>query len=212
MIYTDLTMSYSDEIPGFGISPARNIIEDGWNATTLQIYSHSGTHMDAPKHFDVGSKTIDQFEIREFISDRAWVIDLSTVNESHLITLSDVKDQLLHFQKGDSILLRTDWYKRFGTDVYRNKLPRLSRDLAQWMATNEVGMLGVEPPSVADVNNIEEVTIIHTILLPSVIIIEGLCNLDRLKSKMVTFIALPLKIKGGDGAPCRAIVIEKDKE
>jgi arylformamidase len=60
---------------------------------------------------------------------------------------------------------------------------------------------------VADVNNLPEVTLIHEILLDKIIIVEGLCNLDQLQTDLVTFIALPLKIKGGDGAPCRAIAI-----
>ena len=69
--------------------------------------------------------------------------------------------------------------------------------------------LGVEPPSVADVFNLEEVTRIHQILLTGkVVIVEGLTQLDQLSEKQVTFIALPLKIEAGDGAPCRAMAIE----
>ncbi|HRX80869.1 MAG TPA: cyclase family protein, partial [Pirellulaceae bacterium] len=70
-----------------------------------------------------------------------------------------------------------------------------------------VALIGVEPPSVADVNNIEEVTEIHRILLGGgIVIVEGLVNLDQLPSK-VEFIALPLKIRGGDGCPVRAIAV-----
>ena len=57
----------------------------------------------------------------------------------------------------------------------------------------------------ADVNNLEEVTRIHQILLGAeIVIVEGLTNLDGLSSERVFFCALPLKIAGGDGAPCRA--------
>ena len=70
-------------------------------------------------------------------------------------------------------------------------------------------MLGVEPPSVADVNNLEEVTRIHRILLEGgVVIVEGLANLSALTKPKVTLIALPLKIAAGDGAPARAVAIE----
>jgi kynurenine formamidase len=70
-------------------------------------------------------------------------------------------------------------------------------------------MIGVEPPSVADVNNLTEVTTIHEILLKGVVIIEGLSNLEKLQSNCVELIALPLKIKNGDGSPARVIAIEK---
>ena len=69
-------------------------------------------------------------------------------------------------------------------------------------------MLGVEAPSVADVNNLEELTEIHRILLEGdVIIVEGLANLDRIEQEQFLFAALPLKVRGGDGAPCRAFAI-----
>ncbi|MEL7122642.1 MAG: cyclase family protein, partial [Bacteroidota bacterium] len=71
-------------------------------------------------------------------------------------------------------------------------------------------MLGVEPPSVADVNNLVEVTQIHTTLLQGkVSIIEGLTNLESISSDKVWLMALPLKIKDGDGAPARVIAFSK---
>ena len=71
-------------------------------------------------------------------------------------------------------------------------------------------MLGVETPSIADVNNLPEVTLIHKILLGGgVNIVEGLTNLDALApGEKVFFAALPLKIAGGDGCPCRAFAFE----
>ena len=78
------------------------------------------------------------------------------------------------------------------------------------MGEKGVNMLGVEPPSVADVNNRAEVTEIHTILMQNdVVIVEGLTNLDKISGNKVTLIAMPLKIEKGDGAQARVIVIEE---
>ena len=78
------------------------------------------------------------------------------------------------------------------------------------MVQKSIGILGVEPPSVADVNNLEEVTKIHQILLGGdVIIVEGLCNLDLIEKPKVKLIALPLKVTNGDGAPARVIAIQE---
>jgi kynurenine formamidase len=64
---------------------------------------------------------------------------------------------------------------------------------------------------VADVNNLQEVTEIHLILLGGgVIIVEGLTNLGSLTQERVLFGAMPLKVEGGDGCPCRAFAIEGD--
>ena len=206
----DLTLTYDKNVAGFDTEPARLLERDGWNARTLHIYSHAGTHMDAPVHFGVSDATIDQFKPEDFFSKRAWIVDLTGLGNAHLIELTDVLPQIPHFEKGDSLLLKTNWYQKLGTSEYRNALPRISENLAHWMVKNEVKIVGVEPPSVADVNNMVEVTLIHKILLGSVIIVEGLCNLDKIEAKCVELIALPLKIKDGDGAPCRVIAIEND--
>jgi kynurenine formamidase len=72
-----------------------------------------------------------------------------------------------------------------------------------------VNILGVEPPSVADVNNLEELTRIHkTLLGANITIVEGLANLSALTQEKVFFVAAPLKIEGGDGCPCRAFALE----
>ena len=57
--------------------------------------------------------------------------------------------------------------------------------------------------------NLDEVTAIHRILLGGgVIIVEGLTNLEALRQERVLFGAMPLKIEGGDGSPCRAFALE----
>jgi kynurenine formamidase len=107
------------------------------------------------------------------------------------------------------LLFRTDWHKRYGTPEYRNELPRISLALAHWLVERRVAMIGVEPPSVADVNNMQELTEVHqTLFRGNVLIVEGLAHLDQITSQTVEFIALPMKITGGDGSPVRAIAIE----
>ncbi|MGA1232838.1 MAG: hypothetical protein ACO3VR_02730, partial [Lutimaribacter sp.] len=67
-------------------------------------------------------------------------------------------------------------------------------------------LVGVEPPSVADVNNLVEVTLIHRILLgANITIVESLKNLHLIQQDRIEFIALPLKLHQGDGSPVRAL-------
>lgn len=208
----DLTMTYTEEMPGVSFDQAKDLTKDGWNAKTLHLYSHAGTHMDAPCHFGMDGPTIDAFPVADLIVD-CHVVNLTgiapkaTIECSHL---GAVEDQL---KAGEGLLLQTGWSAFVGQDRYRKALPRISESLAHWCAERQVKMLGVEPPSVADVQNLEEVTRIHQILLSAgVIIVEGLVNLDRITSSRVEVIALPLKIKNGDGAPARVIAIEHQNE
>lgn len=204
----DLTLTLSNEMKGVSITVAKSLVNDGWNATTLELYSHNGTHMDAPLHFEVNQESIDEIAVDRFIT-QAWVVDLSGISPRALITVADMAPIADSIQKGESLILRTDWSKRLGTKSYRDELPRISEELAQWLGKKGVGLLAVEPPSVADVNNLEEVTKIHTILMEhDIIIVEGLTNLDQLTKEQVTLIATPLKIHRGDGAPARVLALE----
>lgn len=206
----DLSLSVSNEMPGVEIRTARQLEKDGWNATTLELYSHCGTHMDAPRHFLPAGQTLDQQPLNVLVGP-ATVVDLAPAAPRALIEVEHVESIVGTPTPGARLLLRTDWHQRFGTAAYRNELPRISLKLAEWLVAHEVALVGVEPPSVADVNNIEELTAVHqTLFRGNVVIVEGLAHLDRIKSNSVEFIALPLKIMGGDGCPVRAIAIEHE--
>lgn len=204
----DLTRVIVHGDSGVQLETAKTMGTDGWHAKTLHLYSHSGTHMDAPFHFEVNEQTIDNIAVSRFVG-KAWLVDLSVVESRHSITVSDLGDVANTLSEGDSLLIKTGWSINFGTPKFRDELPRISKELALWCGEKKVNMLGVEPPSVADVNNIKEVTEIHQILMKNdIIIIEGLVNLEQIKSSVITLIALPLKVKNGDGAPARVIAIE----
>lgn len=205
----DLSLSVNNEMAGVDISVAKRLEVEGWNATTLNLYSHCGTHMDAPKHFLPGGAALDAQDLSVCVGN-ALVVDLAPAQPKQLLEVSDldsVKDLIV---PGARLLLRTDWHKRFGTEAYRHELPRISLGLAEWLVERRVALVGVEPPSVADVNNMQELTEVHqTLFKGEVLIVEGLANLDQLQKPEVEFIALPMKITGGDGSPVRAIAIER---
>lgn len=205
----DLTLAFDEHIAGFQRLPAKSLQQDGWNASQLHIYSHAGTHMDAPWHFEISETYIDELPLEKLLNVRAWVADLRGIAAAAMIEVEHLQGLIHKIQPGDSLLLCTNWSKKLGTAEYRNALPRLSPAFAHWCVQKQINMLGVEPPSVADVNNLEEVTLIHQILLKGgVTIVEGLCNLDLIQQQPVLLTALPLKIKKGDGSPARVLVTE----
>ncbi len=204
----DLTMPINNDLRGASVTTEKTIAEHGWNATTLTLYSHCGTHMDAPRHFVDGAAGIDRQPL-EACCGPARVLDLTPVQSRELLGIDRLQPWADQIQPGDRLLLRTDWHQRAGTDAYRNELPRISVELARWLVERRIALIGVEPPSVADVNNRTELTEVHrTLLGGNVTIVEGLAHLDKIRSEVVEFVALPLKITDGDGSPARAIAIE----
>jgi arylformamidase len=205
----DLTLTMRPGMRGVAWDQSRTLERDGWNARTLHLYSHAGTHMDAQTHFAAGPGTIDTTPLSRCMGS-AWVVNLDGIADRTLISISHLGEIAAKFQPGESLLLRTGWSRHVeDPQHYRDHLPRISDELAHWCVDNQVNILGVEPPSVADVNNAEELTRTHHILLGgNITIVEGLTNLDALTQEKVFFVAAPLKIEGGDGCPCRAFAIE----
>lgn len=205
----DLTLPVRPGMRGVAMESTFTVERDGWNASTWHLYSHSGTHMDAPIHFAAGPGTIDQTPLTTCIGP-AWVIDLRGCAPQALHTVADLGPVAAAFQPGDSLLLHTGWSAHVDNPaLYRDGLPRLSEALATWCVDRRVRLLGVEPPSVADVNHLPEVTRIHQILLGGgVTIVEGLTHLDQLTADRVVFGAMPLKLTGSDGSPVRAFAFE----
>ncbi|WP_109829548.1 cyclase family protein [Reichenbachiella versicolor] len=209
-IIHDLTHSLNDQMVGFSSKPAKTLTKDGWNARTLSIYSHAGTHMDSPFHFGVSNETIDDFTPENLMCS-ADILEVEIKEAKQLITIESLGTLAKNFTSGNGLLICTKWSDKLNDINFKKDLPRISEDLAIWCVEKKVKILGVEPLSVADVENIEEVTKIHQILLGGkVVILEGLKNLDKIKKKEVFLIALPLKIENGDGAPARVIAFEEN--
>lgn len=204
----DLTLSFQDGTRGYGWETANTVERDGWNARTLHLYSHAGTHMDAQVHFAAGPETIDRIPL-DRCSGVARVVHLPDTVPKELLTPGHLGAVAGTFRRVEVLLLATGWSRHVDDPaVYRDGLPRIGEELATWCVERGVKLLGVEPPSVADVNNPVEITRIHHILLKGgVTIVEGLTNLDQLGDGGAWFVAAPLKIEGGDGCPCRAFAV-----
>ena len=208
MKIVDLTLTYEEGMRGVAFENAKSKSVDGWNSKTLHLYSHAGTHMDAPFHFEVNNQTIDKFEVSRFVCE-SWVIPIDA-HAGQKIKLEDLGVYADLIEKGDGVILKTGWSAHVNENIYRDQLPGIHESLANWFVGQGINMLAVETPSVADVTDLETVTKIHEILLAGdIIIVEGLTNLDSVSKQKVKLNALPLKIKGGDGAPARVIAMEK---
>lgn len=207
----DLSLPLYHGMRGVTTEPHTRIAEEGYNTTTLHLYSHAGTHMDAPLHFIDGGSTIDEILPAHCIGP-ALVANVTHVEPNGLIEVVDLADYAGRIGPGVRLLLRTDWSLHAELDDYRSHMPRISADLARWLVAREIALIGVEQPSVASVRpeNRRELTEVHQILLGAgIVIVEGLANLHELRSELVQFIALPLKIRGCDGSPVRAVAIEE---
>lgn len=157
---------------------------------------HTGTHVDAPFHFDNEGATIDELDINRFIG-RARLIDVSHCKSIGASELSDVN---LH--DVNHILLRTSAHQN--PDHFPENIPPLMPDLAPFLKEHGIQLVGVDVPSVDPLDS-KDMAAHHALHQHGIAILENVV-LHHLQPGNYDLIALPLPIKGADGSPVRAIV------
>jgi kynurenine formamidase len=182
-------------------------------AMALTLSDHSGTHVDAPCHFNPDPKaaSIDEVPLENFYTE-AICLDLSHVPLKHEISVAEMEEALKasgqQIKKRDTVLLEMGVNKRlWGTPAYLHDFPGLHVDAVHWLADKGIIMFGVEAVSPAPEGEpnfkahmaCAERGITH---------MECLWNLDELVGKgRFRFIGFPLKIRGGTASPIRAVAL-----
>jgi len=197
-----------------------------YTANNFSTAEHGGTHIDAPIHFAKGGQSVEEIPLEKLMGN-AIKIDVSSIaleNADYLIRINDFIDwevkMGMEIPYGSIVLLQTgfskyypDKIKYLGTDergehaVKQLHFPGLSPDAAQWLVKNRnINAIGIDTPSI-DYGQSEYFKS-HVILLSQNIpAFENLTNLDKLPLHNFEIIALPMKIKGGSGAPLRIVGI-----
>ncbi|MDO7788105.1 cyclase family protein [Desulforamulus aquiferis] len=183
--------------------PICSLEQEGFVETELNLYSHTGTHIDSPAHIISGGKTLDLFGTEYFLGP-AMVIDVSRSKEISLAHLTPLRAEL---QQVRFVILYTGWDQHWGTEEYFKDFPVLTAEAAKWLVS--LGLKGVCIDAISVDAVKDTLTLpIHRILLGNdVLVIENLTNLQELIGVKLTFCCLPIKTKHADGAPARAIAI-----
>lgn len=208
----DLTLPVRDGMRGVRIEPHTHVSTHGFTTSNYHLYSHSGTHMDAPLHFLQDGNTIDRLDLTDCVGD-AVLVDCSQAQPNQVLEPAELAGQAKLIALHRRVLIRTDWDKHAENETwYRENMPRLSPALAHWLVAHGVRLIGLETPSVASLRpeHKAELAEVHQILLRAgMVIVESLSGLRHVRGTVVHFVALPLKIVGRDGSPVRAIAIEE---
>ena len=167
------------------------------------FYVHGFTHVDSPLHYLANTKSIDKVPIETFFGDCA-VLDISYKKDKEPITANDLEENGENIKENDIVLAksRLDEKYSYKTKEYWLNAPYFTLDACYWLVEKKVKAVALDFPFVG----VER----HSILLREGIgIIEYLCNVGRLTKKRVKLFAVPLKIIGATGSPCRAFAVEE---
>ena len=207
----DLSLDLYDQAPTYdpdpntSITPHLQVSDLGYNITRVDISSHVGTHLDAPFHFFDEGRTVEDLELTRCIGP-AFVLDLTYKKALEEIRVEDL-DGDDRIQPGCRLIFHTGWYREFATKRYFSDQPYLGVDSCRWLVDRGVRTIALDMPTTYPA---DYMTTHHILLGAEMLIIEGLTNLDQLTQDEVVLMALPLRIRGRDGSPCRVLAIEGD--
>lgn len=204
----DLTHTIKNDMPVYPgteqptLTTACTIETAGYRETLLHMFSHTGTHMDAPAHMLLDGAPLDSYGADKF-TGTAVVVDCRGEADISLPLL-----KRYDLDGVDFVLFCTGWDKKWGTPDYYEGFPCLTADAAAYLASLPLKGVGedtisLDPCDSADFPN-------HITLLGADFVnTENLTGLDALIGRRFTFVTLPLKFENSDGCSCRAIAMEE---
>ena len=182
------------------MSPTTTIDEEcPVNTSLLTIFSHTGTHVDAPFHFDAQGAKIHELDLKALIG-YCTVIDVSYKKDK--FTVDDIKN--LDIKIFDRILFKT--YSSFPKDSWDRHFMSVDAAVVSYLADRGCRLLGTDSASV-DPQESKSLKAHHMTAQRDMYILEGIV-LDQVEAGEYELIALPLPFEGGDASPVRAILRE----
>lgn len=172
---------------------------DNMEESSLCMGTHTGSHIEGPRHFIREGKTLDQFPLSTFYGS-CLVLDCTSVE--HAISRSDLEDY--DITPGVRVLFKTKNSYLSETDAFYYEFVYLLPDAAEYLAERSVALVGIDYLSV-ERNQPDHET--HKALLSHDIpILEGV-RLGHVDQGMYTLCSMPLSISGAEAAPTRAVLL-----
>ena len=204
MRYHDISLNLSTDTVRWVVAPPLEVHErrrmsrgDDANASALTVSVHAGTHVDAPFHFLPDGAGIDALPLERFIGPAlVHQVDADRyITEAHVqaIPLDDAT-RVLFKNRNSALLKRPDYDPNFVA---------FSVEAARALVARGVQLVGLDYLSVAHAD--EQVPVHRAFLDHGVILLEGV-DLSEIRPGRYELICFPLRLRGLDGAPCRAVL------
>jgi arylformamidase len=225
MKVVDLTIAIEEGMQTFN-APWHPVVEitqlgrhgvEGRQTCRFSLGSHTGTHMDAPLHFVQGGQPIDAIPFSKIFGD-VTVVDFSFLQEGDCVTV-DLLETVTLTQK---MIFNFGWSRYWNTRKFYKGYPFFSPGAAHYLVQNNVELIGMDTPSPDDSRIVlsgdilggDDDSPVHKIFLKKgIVLLEYLANLDKVKKDSCGWklVAMPLKIRGADGAPARVYIYKEER-
>lgn len=191
----------------------------------LTLSTHTGTHIDAPRHFLFDKGGVDEIAIGKLIG-KCKVIEIKSpsrgtsvfspparggdgegvgggrLKSNNQVQISDIKR--FNIRAGDRILFKTRNLVLLAKKQFTADYVSLALDAAKYLAAKKISLVGIDYFGI-EAKSAPGHPVHKTLLRAGIVILEGL-NLSKVKPGNYNLAALPLKIKNGDGSPARVVL------
>lgn len=174
----------------------------GANVSMIRFGSHTGTHVDAARHFFDDGEPVDRIDLDTLIGP-AIVLEFDDSLMS--VGASDLANHDLRGHK--RVLLRTRNSGFLSDSEFHRDYTFLAPDGAEYLVSKGVKLVGIDYLSIEQFRSGHHRTH-RTLLEKNVVIVEGL-SLGDISPGEYDLVCLPLRLEGLDGAPARAVLIER---
>ncbi|WP_353718626.1 cyclase family protein [Dyadobacter sp. 676] len=163
----------------------------------IEMVSNTGTYIDCPFHRYGHGKDLSEVELDAFANLEAVTVDATGVSEIGTGFFRNLEI------RGKAVIVRTGWSKNWNTEAYFENHPFLTAQAAEYLRDCGVKLVGIDSHNIDDTRGNSRP--VHTILLGAeILIVEHLCNLEKLPASGYLFSAVPPGFKGVGTFPVRA--------
>lgn len=197
--------------PPFLIKKAGRLEVEGRESKQISFGSHTGTHIDAPRHFVKNGKTIPDIPLDRLVGEVS-IVDFTNLKNNECIT----KEMLKKIRITKKMMFKFGWGKYWNKKRFYSGYPFFAKEAAEYLIDQNVELIAMDSPSPDDsriklskeTRGTKADSPIHKIFLRAgIVLVEYVANLDKVKNYNSWMIAAnPLKIKDADGSPARVYI------
>lgn len=189
--------------PAISIEPQQSISQGaGANVSRISFGSHTGTHVDAARHFIDDGRTVDRIPLDRLVGPAILV---AVPDDVMVIGMSELEHHDLGGHK--RVLIRSRNSGFLLEPGFVADYTYLAPDAAEYLVSLGVELVGVDYMSIEQFHSGHHRTH-RTLLERDVVIVEGL-DLSVPAPGEYDLVCLPLRLEGLDGAPARAILMDR---
>ena len=186
---------------GLRVRTVRRFPQDGVHVSHLSFGAHTGTHLDAPKHFLAKGKPLESIALDKLVGPcRVLKLNMGKRKE---VEMQDIKR--FNIQRGERLLFNLGNGKHLFAKKFYQDYVAIGNEAAKFLAAKGTKFIGVDYLSVERRGNPGHPVHVN-LLKASVAIVEGV-NIQTVMPGKYTLVCLPLRIMGAEASPVRAILL-----